>query len=99
MFDSDLGHDQSYEKLGRRAFLVSTASAVAGVVLWSLRKPSALEAAPAAAQGLPGEVTIVEFSDDGKKIKKERVPKVVKTEEEWKQQLSPASFAITRHAD
>jgi peptide-methionine (R)-S-oxide reductase len=99
MFDSDFDHDQYSGKLGRRAFLVSTASAVAGVVLCSLRKPATLEAAVPAAQSVPGEVTIVEFSDDGKKIKKERVPKVVKTEEEWKQLLSPASFAITRHAD
>jgi peptide-methionine (R)-S-oxide reductase len=99
MFDSDLDQDQSSGKLGRRVFLVSTASAVAGVVLCSLRKPATLEAAAPAAQSVPGEVTIVEFSDDGKKIKKERVPKVVKTEEEWKQLLSPAAFAITRHAD
>jgi len=99
MFDADFDHDQYSGKLGRRAFLVSTASAVAGVVLCSLRKPATLEAAVPAAQSVPGEVTIVEFSDDGKKIKKERVPKVVKTEEEWKQLLSPASFAITRHAD
>jgi peptide-methionine (R)-S-oxide reductase len=44
-------------------------------------------------------VTIVEFSDDGKKLKKVHVAKVVKTEEEWKVQLSPNAFQITRHAD
>jgi len=100
MFDSELDQDGSSGRLGRRAFLVTSASAVAGAVLWSLRKPSAIAAAAsAAAQGVPGEVTIVEFSDDGKKIKKERVAKIVKTQEEWKQLLSPAAFAITRHAD
>jgi len=95
MFDSDLDRDG---KSGRRAFLLTSASAVAGAFLWSLRKPGVLAAAPAA-HGVPGEVAIVEFSDDGKRLKKERVPKVVKSEAEWQQQLSPAAFAITRHAD
>jgi peptide-methionine (R)-S-oxide reductase len=96
MFDSDLDRDG---KSGRRAFLLTSASAVAGAFLWSLRKPGVLAAAAPAAHGVPGEVTIVEFSDDGKRLKKERVPKVVKTDAEWQQQLSPAAFAITRHAD
>jgi peptide-methionine (R)-S-oxide reductase len=98
MFDSDLDQDRSSGKLGRRAFLLTSATAVAGAALWSLRKPSVLEAAAPAAHGTPGEVTIVEFSDDGKRLKKERVPKVVKTEAEWQQKLSPAAFTITRHA-
>ncbi len=96
MFDSDL--DGAKGKFGRRAFLLTSASAVAGTVLWSLRKPGVLAAAAPAAQGVPGEVTIVEFSDNGKKLKKERVPKVLKTEAEWQQQLSPGAFTITRHA-
>jgi hypothetical protein len=43
--------------------------------------------------------TIVEFSDNGKKLRKIRVPKVVKTEAEWKNLLSPNAFDITRNAD
>jgi len=42
------------------------------------------------------ETTIVEFSDNGKKLRKIRVPKVVKTEAEWKKLLSPNAFDITR---
>jgi len=99
MLSSNFDRDRSQHKRGRRAFLFTSVSAVAGAVLWSLRRPAALAAVVPAAQGVPGEVTIVEFSDDGKKIKKERVSKVVKTEEEWKQLLSPSAFAITRHAD
>ena len=97
MFESDIDRDQSSTKVRRRAFLFTTASAVAGAFVWSLRKPRILEASGPAS--VPGEVTIVEFSDDGKRLKKVRVPRVVKTDEEWRKQLSASAFDITRHAD
>ena len=50
-------------------------------------------------KGDPGEVTIVQFSDTGQRLKKVRVPKVVKSDDEWRKQLSPGQFDITRHAD
>jgi peptide-methionine (R)-S-oxide reductase len=46
---------------------------------------------------LPAEVTIEKFSKAGASLGKSKVPTVVKTEEEWRQQLSPASFTVTRH--
>jgi peptide-methionine (R)-S-oxide reductase len=97
MFESD--DEQDATKLEkRRTFLTLAASAVAGGVLWSLRTPVVRGAAPTA-RGTPGEVTIVQFSDDGKRLQKVRVAKVVKTEEDWKKMLSPLAFDITRHAD
>ena len=42
-------------------------------------------------------VTIVEFSESGERQKSAAVPRVVKSEEEWKQQLSPEAFEVTRH--
>jgi len=95
MFESDL--DKNARKMQRRMFLTLTAGAMAGSVLWSMRRPVVLAAA--APSGAPGEVTVVEFSDDGKRLKKVRVAKVVKTEAEWKQLLSGNSFDITRRAD
>ena len=50
-------------------------------------------------KGTSEEVTIVEFSDSGERLKTVHVPKVVKTEEEWRKQLSRGVFAITRQAD
>jgi peptide-methionine (R)-S-oxide reductase len=95
MFDSEL--DKNPGNIRRRAFLVASASALGGVMLWSLRKPHVLEVS--AANESPKEVTIVQFSDDGKKLKAVHVPKVVKTEDEWRKQLSSNAFDITRHAD
>jgi peptide-methionine (R)-S-oxide reductase len=48
---------------------------------------------------LANEVTIVEFSDSGVRKGTSRVPKIVKSEEEWKRQLGRDAFEITRHAD
>jgi peptide-methionine (R)-S-oxide reductase len=43
-----------------------------------------------------GSVRLVDFSDDGRKIGIVTAEKVVKTDEEWKSQLTPEQFAITR---
>jgi peptide-methionine (R)-S-oxide reductase len=97
MFESD--DEQDATKLEkRRMFLTLAASAVAGGLLWSLRTPVVVGAAHTA-RGTPGEVTIVQFSDDGKRLQKVRLAKVVKSEEDWKKMLSPLAFDITRHAD
>jgi peptide-methionine (R)-S-oxide reductase len=42
------------------------------------------------------EVEIVEFTDAGEPKETVCLPKVVKSDEEWKQQLSPEAFVITR---
>lgn len=94
MFDSDFGKDDAAPS-GRRAFLLTSASAFAGMILWSLRRPGSAQASNQPAQ----EVTIVEFSDAGERLKTVRVPRVVKTEDEWRKQLPRSAFSITRHAD
>jgi peptide-methionine (R)-S-oxide reductase len=77
----------------RRAFLVTATKAagvasVAGLAAWR----------PFVAFGAPGTVTIVQFSDAGKPTGKVSVPKVVRSEGEWKQKLAPVSFEVARHA-
>src|SRR6478609_2545578 len=97
MFDSELDDDGSSVNVRRRAFLGISFSAIAGAALWSLHKPRLIEAAMA--KGDPGEVTIVQFSDSGRRLQKVRVPKVAKSDDDWRRQLSPGEFDIARQAD
>lgn len=96
MFDFQL---EEYEagKSTRRNFLALAAAGAAGIVLAAIRKPAT--AAAADAKEAAQQVAIVEFSDSGKRLKKVHENKIVKSEEEWRKQLSPNAFNITRHAD
>ncbi|HXM63101.1 MAG TPA: peptide-methionine (R)-S-oxide reductase MsrB [Terriglobales bacterium] len=97
MFESATEKDEGSGKLKRRAFLVSSASAVAGLAIWSFRKPRLAEAT--SSKESPQEVTVVLFSDAGERLKATHMLKVVKSEDEWRKQLTPNAFDITRHAD
>jgi len=96
MFDSDLDRQGSAKT--RRAFLVSAAAAVGGLALWQWRKPHVTEALAAVASE-PKDITVVLFSDSGERLKTVRIAKVVKSAEEWRKQLPPGVFDITRNAD
>ncbi len=79
----------------RRRFLLSTA-ALAGVVGvgGALRWVSTAGASTIVTK--PGMVTIVKFADTGANLGEETVAKVVKTDAEWRAQLSDLAFQVTR---
>jgi peptide-methionine (R)-S-oxide reductase len=64
-------------------------------MLWSMSKTQPAEAK--LSNQKPEEVTIVEFSDSGERKGVVHVPKIVKSESEWKNQLSPSALGVTRH--
>jgi peptide-methionine (R)-S-oxide reductase len=101
MFDSDLGREPTHEgetNPRRRAFLTSAIAALGGLALWQWKRPTISNASPAALAE-PKDVTVILFSDDGHRLKQVRIPKVIKTADQWRQQLGAGVFDITRNAD
>jgi len=76
----------------RRALMVAALGATA---VWALRR---MPIAVVEAKGDAATVTIVQFSVLGKATGKVTVPRVVKTDAEWQQQLAPSSYVVTRKA-
>ncbi len=60
---------------------------------------SLLSLLPFGALAAPPAVTIENFSAAGKDLGTVKVPKVVKSESDWRKMLSPEQFEVTRHAD
>jgi peptide-methionine (R)-S-oxide reductase len=98
MFDSDVGRDEKTSKVTRRVFVAGSAAVIASFAALRIFKSSSVEASTTV-HGTPGDVTIVNFRDDGINLGAQTVPKIVKTDGAWYRQLGKNSFDIARQAD
>lgn len=81
----------------RRGFLAG-AAIFGGWMFWWFNRGSSGAAADSAVPGGPPKlVTIVDFSGSGARKALVKVDKVVKSEAEWRAQLTPLQFDVTRH--
>ncbi|MFT4114347.1 peptide-methionine (R)-S-oxide reductase MsrB [Silvibacterium sp.] len=84
----------SSRKSSRRAFLLLGGGAAVAVALRLRSTPGPVEAKP----NIPKEVKIAQFSASGQRTGLVTVPTIVKTDAEWRQQLSPEEYDVTRRA-
>jgi peptide-methionine (R)-S-oxide reductase len=84
--------------LSRRALIVAVAGAASGAAFWALRRGTLLQPQPVSAADEPANVTIVEFAANGKKTGKATVAHISKSDDEWRRQLLPVSYQVTRQA-
>ncbi len=81
--------------INRRGFFEISASLLAGLALGPGGSVESLEAVPARS-GQLRMVKIVLFSAAGVREEVVQVPKVIKSDDEWRKMLSPLAFEVTR---
>jgi peptide-methionine (R)-S-oxide reductase len=100
MFAPNTSGPQDQEHGSRRVFLFTCVSLIAGAVFWRLRTQSALASQKRALTPLaPEKVTIVNFSDAGVRNDTVQEWKIVKADDEWRDQLGRGAYEITRKGD
>lgn len=80
----------------RRRFLGSASLGLCAMALGCGRGNAAPDPAAKPSQALPAKVSIVEFDNTGARLRVAVVPTVKRTDAQWRAQLSPLAFDVTR---
>lgn len=88
--------EETANPTARRSFLIAAGAGVIGLVWAYILKREPVRA-EVRARVLPKTVTILEFGDSGERKAMKTMPTIMKSEEQWRQQLSADSFEVTRH--
>jgi peptide-methionine (R)-S-oxide reductase len=94
-----IGESTGLANMGRRAFILTAAGAVSAIGFWGLRRSTIAAAKPLGPDEGPANVTIVRFDNAGKKLSTVTVPRLIKTDAEWRKELPKDSYWVARHAD
>lgn len=82
--------------VSRRNFIGSASVGLCAMALGCGRGNAAPDPAAKQSQTLPAKVRIVEFADNGARLRVAELPTVKRTEAQWRAQLSPLAFDVTR---
>ena len=85
-------------KVARRIFLGALLAAPVLILVNKIRAGEGGDAAPETTSKGGQTVTIIKFTDTGEKVGPVTVNKVVKPDSEWKKELNPEQFQVTRRA-
>lgn len=96
MLSSQEKNIPSANALPRRTFLFSAIAASAGLAWWYFTRQDSSATEASAAPRTPKMVSIVDFTDSGIRKEKISVAEIIKTDAEWRKQLSGDSYEITR---
>jgi peptide-methionine (R)-S-oxide reductase len=86
----------SEHSVDRRAFFLASVAFLSGTACTNEARTADRTASAETRRRTPGMVRLVDFSDSGRRIGIVTNQKVIKSDEEWKRQLTSDEFAVAR---
>jgi len=83
----------------RRGFIFGGAAVASGLAFFALRRATIAPSQPLAADEGPREVTIALIGADGTKTGTQIMPRLIRTDAEWRRLLGHDAYWVMRHAD